>query len=93
METELPAIAILPVFFSPEQILVALAVLIPALVIFNLILISEGGLRVDRTQVLPGDAGDRRGAAREPDRYPASPGGGRISSRSTWAGAVIPPSS
>jgi len=42
METELPAIAILPVLFSPEQILVALAVLIPALVIFNLILISEG---------------------------------------------------
>lgn len=42
METELPAIAILPVLFSPEQILVALAVLIPALVIFNLLLISEG---------------------------------------------------
>ncbi|MDN7011483.1 DUF1614 domain-containing protein [Methanoculleus sp. FWC-SCC3] len=42
METQLPAIAILPVPFSPEQILIALAVLIPALVIFNLLLISEG---------------------------------------------------
>lgn len=42
METELPAIAILPVPLSPEQIVIALAVLIPALVIFNLFLISEG---------------------------------------------------
>ncbi|KLK88332.1 hypothetical protein SZ63_04690 [Methanoculleus sediminis] len=42
METELSTIAILPVPFSPDQILVAFAVLIPALVIFNLLLISEG---------------------------------------------------
>jgi uncharacterized membrane protein len=42
METELSTIAILPVPFSPEQILIALAVLIPALVIFNLLLITEG---------------------------------------------------
>ena len=42
METELPAIAILPVLFSPEQVIIALAVLIPALVIFILLLISEG---------------------------------------------------
>ncbi|KDE56245.1 DUF1614 domain-containing protein [Methanoculleus sp. MH98A] len=42
METELPTIAILPVPFSPDQILIAFAVLIPALVIFNLLLISEG---------------------------------------------------
>lgn len=42
METELPAIAILPVPFSPEQILIALAILIPILVIFNLLLITEG---------------------------------------------------
>ncbi|HOI57654.1 MULTISPECIES: DUF1614 domain-containing protein [unclassified Methanoculleus] len=42
MEIELSTIAILPVLFSPEQILVALAVLIPTLVIFNLLLITEG---------------------------------------------------
>lgn len=42
METELPTITILPVPFSPEHILIALAVLIPALVIFNLLLITEG---------------------------------------------------
>lgn len=36
-----PAITILPVPFSPGQVLIALAVLIPALVIFNLLLISE----------------------------------------------------
>ncbi|MDK2989454.1 MAG: hypothetical protein PWR16_983 [Methanoculleus sp.] len=42
METELPTIAILPLPFSPEQILIALAVLIPALVIFNLLLVTEG---------------------------------------------------
>jgi len=41
METDLSTIAILPVPFSPEQVLIALAVLIPALVIFNLLLISE----------------------------------------------------
>ncbi|MDV2480640.1 DUF1614 domain-containing protein [Methanoculleus sp. Wushi-C6] len=41
METELPGIAVLPIFFGPEQILIALAVLIPALVIFNLLLASE----------------------------------------------------
>lgn len=41
MATELPAIAILPVPFSPEQVIIALAVLIPALVIFNFLLISE----------------------------------------------------
>ncbi len=42
MMNEFPAIAILPVPFSPDQVLIALAVLIPALVIFNLLLISEG---------------------------------------------------
>lgn len=42
METELSTIAILPLPFSPEQILIALAVLIPALVIFNLLLVTEG---------------------------------------------------
>ncbi|HOB17316.1 MAG TPA: DUF1614 domain-containing protein [Candidatus Methanoculleus thermohydrogenotrophicum] len=41
MAAELPAITILPVPFSPGQVLIALAVLIPALVIFNLLLISE----------------------------------------------------
>jgi uncharacterized membrane protein len=41
METEFPAIAVLPIFFGPEQILIALALLIPALVIFNLLLASE----------------------------------------------------
>jgi len=41
MATELPGIAILPIPFSPEQVIIALAVLIPALVIFNLLLISE----------------------------------------------------
>lgn len=61
METELPAIAILPVPFSPEQILVALAVLIPALVIFNLLLISEGvfesiGLRFHRAVLVTAGA-------------------------------------
>ncbi|WP_250987805.1 DUF1614 domain-containing protein [Methanoculleus oceani] len=42
METELSTIAILPLPFSPEHILIALAVLIPALVIFNLLLVAEG---------------------------------------------------
>ena len=41
METGLPTIAVLPILFSPEQILIALALLIPALVIFNLLLASE----------------------------------------------------
>jgi len=42
METELPTIAILPLPFSPEHIFIALAVLIPVLAIFNLLLVTEG---------------------------------------------------
>lgn len=42
IETESPTITILPFLFSPDQILIALAILIPALVIFNLLLIAEG---------------------------------------------------
>ncbi len=41
MTTDLSVVAILPVPFSPEQVIIALAVLIPALVIFNFLLISE----------------------------------------------------
>ncbi|NLA37999.1 MAG: DUF1614 domain-containing protein [Methanomicrobiales archaeon] len=41
MVTEFPLIAILPVPFSPEQVIIALAVLIPVLVIFSFLLISE----------------------------------------------------
>jgi uncharacterized membrane protein len=53
MVTMFCTIAILPVPFSPGQAIVALAILIPVLVIFNLLLISEGvfesiGLRSSR---------------------------------------------
>ena len=53
MAAEVSTIAILPVPFSPEQVIIALAILIPVLVIFNLLLISEGvfesiGLRFSR---------------------------------------------
>jgi uncharacterized membrane protein len=41
MTTDLSAVAILPVPFSPEEVIIALAILIPALVIFNFLLISE----------------------------------------------------
>ncbi len=41
MVVEVPAIAILPVPFNPEQVIIALAILIPVLVIFNFLLISE----------------------------------------------------
>ncbi|WP_292520286.1 DUF1614 domain-containing protein [Methanoculleus sp.] len=41
MDIESLTIAILPVLLSPEQILIALAVIIPTLVIFNLLLVSE----------------------------------------------------
>ena len=61
METELPTIAILPVPFSPEHILIALAVLIPVLVIFNLLLITEGafesiGLRFHQAMLVTAGA-------------------------------------
>lgn len=42
MALEVSTIVILPVPFSPEQAIIALTILIPALIIFNLLLISEG---------------------------------------------------
>jgi len=41
METGLPAIAVLPILFDPEQIFIALAVIILVLVVFSLLLASE----------------------------------------------------
>jgi uncharacterized membrane protein len=37
METGLPAIAVLPILFDPEQIFIALAVIILVLVVFSLL--------------------------------------------------------
>jgi uncharacterized membrane protein len=89
METEVSTIAILPVPFSPEQIIIVLAVLIPALVIFNLLLITEGifesiGLRF--SQALLATAGALLGSLID---IPLLPAGGALIAVNV-GGAVIP---